>query len=151
MKNLKKIVKQDLVNKLDKKIEFDTSKLSANPKRKVNILKPILITCTCTLVGILLVPVVALAMVAINIDDSFKASKKVYTIHEINNLENNSFKALNNVSYPSSNLKNNIIDEAFINGFNEFSFDIILKIIYIMWNLGWFFLVQKRIIYVIEN
>ena len=122
MRNLKKKVKQDLTNKLDIDLKYDKTQILENeskPKRRFLPLKIALISVTCSIVMVFAVPIL---MIGLQTHDSFKMAKKQYSIHEINNLENNSFKSLNSIAYPSSALKENIINESFKNGYNNFSY-----------------------------
>ena len=128
MKNLKKIVKEDLTNKLDVSLSYDTSKLEVHESsnKKVSY-KPFLIAGICSLITFLLIPTTFILAIGLNFDDSFKSVKKTYSIHELNNLENKSFKSLNSVTFPDATLKNNILDEQFVKGYNDFSYDIYIN------------------------
>lgn len=122
MRNLKKKVKLDLTNKLGIDLKYDKTQILENeskPKRRFSPLKIALISVTCSIVMVFAVPIL---MIGLQTHDSFKMAKKQYSIHEINNIENNSFKSLNSITYPSSKLKENIINESFKNGYNNFSY-----------------------------
>ena len=122
MKNLKEKVKLDLTNKLDIDLKYDKTHILENEsKTKKNLLplKIALISVTCSIVMVFAVPIL---MIGLQTHDSFKMAKKQYSIHEIENIENNSFKSLNKITYPSAELKENIISESFKNGYNNFSY-----------------------------
>ena len=122
MKNLKEKVKLDLTNKLDIDLKYDKTHILENEsKTKKNLLplKIALIFVTCSIVMVFAVPIL---MIGLQTHDSFKMAKKQYSIHEIENIENNSFKSLNKITYPSAELKENIISESFKNGYNNFSY-----------------------------
>lgn len=128
MKNLKKIVKEDLTNNLDVSLSFDTSKLEVHESsnKKVSY-KPFLIAGICSLITILLIPTAFILAIGLNFDDSFKSVKKTYSIHELNNIENKSFRSLNSVTYPDEFLKHNELDKQFVDGYNDFSYDIYIN------------------------
>lgn len=122
MGNLKNKVKLDLTSKLDIDLKYDKTHLlenEAKPKRRFLALKIALASVACSIVMMVAVPIL---MIGLQTRDSFKMEKKHYSIHEINNIENNSFKSLNSITYPSSELKENIINESFKNGYNNFSY-----------------------------
>lgn len=127
MKIIKNKIKKDFIEKLDVDLKFDNSKLiinesntKKNPTRK-NVFK---VLAVCLIVGILAIPASAFISIFVSVDETFKHSKVKYTLHELKHIESESFIKINDVSYPDEKVKNNDIDDNFIQSIIDFTNDI---------------------------
>ena len=121
--NLKKIIKNDFESKLDINLFFDTSKLEVNEVRKVNpkiILKYTSLALASTLLIGLMVPLFSL----LDVRSTYNVVKRRYTANEIKVIENESYKKLNNVKYPSTTREVYGVSEEYKNSVNNFAYNI---------------------------
>lgn len=127
MKKLKDIVKQDFTNKLDANLSFDTSSLKVSERKvdKKKIIKRVSIAVACcVIISIIAVPTAFFLDLAITTKNSFKTVQKSYTKNELLVMEENSYKKLNNITYPSTNIKEEKVEEQYVNSVNNFAYEI---------------------------
>ena len=105
MNKTEKQFKKDFESKIEKtdiNLTFDTTQLEKNtPKPKRSVWKPIVITASCVVGTAIMVAIIApIASLFIHFDDSVHTYRRRYSINEIKIAESNTFKKLNNVTYP---------------------------------------------------
>ena len=121
--NLKKIIKNDFESKLDINLSFDTSRLEVNEVRKINpkrIIKYTSLALATTLLIGLSIPLISL----IDVRSTYSEVKRRYTANEIKVIENESYKKLNDVKYPSNTREVYGVSEEYKNSVNSFAYNI---------------------------
>lgn len=110
MKNLKEKVKNEFESQIDNDLHFDSSTLQPNPKsynrKRVVVRRSILITASAVLC-LVSIPIIS----SLEFKNTFRQYKKQYTQSQLMQVESNSFKKLNNVTYPTGNQKYSISEE----------------------------------------
>ncbi len=104
MSKLKKIIKEDFINKTDVSFTFDTAILEDNvpiPKKPFNKKWLFLIIPTTTVASLVLVIAGVVLSTMLVSRDSVKVTRKRYSAQEIAVIESNTFKRLNTVAYPA--------------------------------------------------
>ena len=127
MRKLKDIVKEDFTNKLDTNLSFDTSSLKVSEKKvdKKKIIKRVSIAVACcVIISIIAVPTGLFLDMLIEEKSSFRVVQKNYSIHQLKEMESSSFKKLNDITYPSSKIKENEVNEEYVNSVNNFAYEI---------------------------
>lgn len=135
MKKYKELLKKDLVDNLDCELKFDTSKLESNKKSKFSIkgLFAILFgsvsltfssTICCVLIVVLMIPVLAFARI--------KEKPRMYEISyrqsELDAIEEGSFIKLNEIQYPSLEIKDNsLVSDEYKIAVNDFAYNLYLE------------------------
>lgn len=103
MNELKKQFKQDFEQSSNVNFSFDTTQLEPNSgkfKHKIKPYKLALIVTTAVMVSIIAVPASVIFFSSLKIKESVKTSNRRYSLNEIRIAESNTFKKLNDVSYP---------------------------------------------------
>ena len=127
MRKLKDIVKEDFTNKLDTNLSFDTSSLKVSEKKvdKRKIIKRVSIAVACcVIISIIAVPTGLFLDMLIEEKNSFKTVQRNYTIHQLKEIESTSFKKLNDITYPDSKIKDNEVNEEYVNSVNNFAYEV---------------------------
>lgn len=111
MKNLKDKVKKEFESQIGTELDFDTTTLSPNPKayfrKKIIIRRSILITVSVVALCFISIPIIG----SLNAKDTFRLYQRKYTQSELKQIELDSFKKLNDISYPENNKKCKVSDE----------------------------------------
>ena len=120
MKNLKEKVKKEFESQIDINLCFDSSTLEANSKKysrkKIVIRRSILATISIATLCIISIPIIK----SLETKETFKQFKKQYSQSELRQIEQDSFKKLNDVTYPESN-QTCIVSDEYRNSIIEFS------------------------------
>lgn len=105
---------ENISNRIDY-AQFSEKKTKGLKKRFLKIFIPV--TCLGTVI------IYCLATFGtFEFENSGRMIKKTYSINEIKNLENNSFKSLNNVDYPSNSKKKSLsVDDDYVLAINNFA------------------------------
>ncbi len=120
MKNLKKQVKADFVDKTGQQLSFDTSALSPSPTIKKRQARKVLLVTSC-LASLLVVLALPILIGMFDVDDSFKMTKRTFTKNELHLIESSSFKALNEVEYPSLEREELALDPEYVEAVKQFT------------------------------
>lgn len=128
MNKLQKNFKDDLTNKTNVDFKIDTSRLdfTSTPTKKSKtklFLKLAIVTIIIALVIILLPPTIFF-IASIHTNTSFKETRKSFKISELKQLENDSFMPLNEITYPTNDLKNLAIDSDFKDNYQDFAYNV---------------------------
>ena len=127
MNKTEKQFKKDFESKIEKadiNLIFDTTQLDKNtPKPKRSVWKPIVITASCVVGTAIMVALIApIASLFIHFDDSVHTYRRRYSINEIKIAESNTFKKLNNVTYPKLETpQKSVLSEEEVEAYNNFS------------------------------
>lgn len=131
MKKLKKVFKQDLIDKTNvnltidcQNLDYTTNKETQKTNNVFKIIRNLAIALVIIALVIVLTPPAIFLISTIKVKESFKITKKDFSISELNRIENNSFKALNEVTFPSKELKNLKIDNTYLDSYQEFAYTI---------------------------
>ena len=124
MSKLKKIVKEDFISKTNCKFEIDSSSLEINEnvkvKKKFKTLGKALIIASCAvLLAFFVFPIISMFRTV----NSVNIIKKDYSINELKKIESSSFKKLNEVTFPSADIKNLELDESFKESIIDFAYN----------------------------
>lgn len=114
MKNLKDKVKKEFESQIDTELDFDTTTLNPNPKsfqNKIIIRRSIIAAVSVVALCIISIPISIPILLMLDTKDTFKTYKKEYTQSELKQIELNTFKKLNDVSYPEQFSKREVSDE----------------------------------------
>ncbi len=123
MNNINELFNEKLgsnFSKVNEHIEYSKFK---NQRRKINIKKIcrnlVLVTTSCILI-VFLIPILIFGL---KVDNSFKTTYKNYTIHELNQMENEVYQRLNNVNYPELEefKKTYDVEEEYVSSLNNFA------------------------------
>ena len=124
--SLKNKVKKDLENNLETDLSFDTSKLPSNDhvhskNAGVVVRRCVFGTLIATLVGVIIIPA---AIVFIRPTSSVKEIHKNYSAREIKVISDNSFKKLNNITYPSEEYQKQLFSSEEIESYLNYTYQI---------------------------
>lgn len=131
MSKLKKLVKQDFENKLNNKPSFDVNSLPIvesrefNSKRRVKLIKKVTLITSLSLVSFMVIGYAALVFgFRINIDENGRFHERQFSKNEIAAIESASFKKLNDVTYPTYQHEQLLVEDKYIESVNNFAYKI---------------------------
>lgn len=103
MNELKKQFKQDFEQSSNVDLSFDTAQLEPNSRKFKHKIKPyklVLIVTTAVMVSIIAVPASVIFFSSLKFEYSVKSYNRSYSINKIRIAETNTFKKINDVTYP---------------------------------------------------
>ena len=103
MNELKKQFKQDFEQSSNVDLSFDTAQLEPNSRKFKHKIKPyklVLIVTTAVMVSIIAVPASVIFFSSLKFEYSVKSYNRSYSINKIRIAETNTFKKLNDITYP---------------------------------------------------
>lgn len=126
MKNIKKMLKQDLESNIDVELSFDKSLLTDNSKkydrkrlRKKVAISVLSFSC-CLMLCVISVPLFA----SLDTKSSYKETKVKYSLNDLEVLENRTFKKIGQVNYPSGERVKLSVDDKYYQAINNFAYKI---------------------------
>lgn len=123
MSKLKKLIKEDLVSKMDVELKIDSSILEPNTTKTFNkrkVYRYATLALVTSLVLLVAIPIIS----SLEVHDTYREVKRRYTVNEISLVEDSSFKSLNNITYPDAYLKELEISEEYKDAIHNFSFNV---------------------------
>ncbi len=125
MNNIEEQFKKDFEESKKVELSFDTTQLEPNYRPIKQPFKPwkvITLSVVSTFAALFVIIAVTVGANLIKTDESVKLSKKSYAMNEIRIAESNSFKKLNNVTYPNGDMPiRNAISEEENSAYNHFA------------------------------
>lgn len=104
MKEIKEQFKKDFEESNNVDLSFDTNQLENNTKKNRHYVKPYkkaLIITSSILVAVIVIAFIPFATVLFRVEESVRSYNRKYTLNEMALAESNTFKKINEVSYPS--------------------------------------------------
>lgn len=127
MLNPKKRLEKEIKENLNNDLAFDVSTLSTNQKRgfsKYRTNKIIRNTVIATLCSCILIIVIIPILMMLKVNSNPRVIAKRYDQSELNNIEENSFKKLNDITYPNGSKKQVNVSDDYKEAVNNFAYNI---------------------------